>query len=165
MITFDTCEQQRSLNTASVASKSASNVKQKIAVGQRVFQPSVGNHARDSRSSVSSTDSGFGPSTDGEVSRQQPFIAVKPKPSSSTPSSGDGSVERKKIVSSHSDGGRFSERDPTGSTNGLENLNNYSWYWDSMSRQDAEKKLEEEGKVGNFIVRLNLEGTYVMTVW
>lgn len=138
--------------------------KGKGTVGQRLSQPPVGGHARDSRSSVSSTDSGFGPSTDGEVSRQPFVAAVEPKPFSSTPSSGDGSVKRNKPGSSHSDGGCF-ERKSTGSSSNLENLNSYPWFWGSMSRQDAQKKLEEEGKVGNFIVRLNAEGTYVMTVW
>ena len=113
---------------------------------------------------MSSTDSGLGPSTDGEISRSQ-FVAVGTKQSLSTPSSADGSVEHTKSSKSHSDGGCFSERISPGSSNGHENFDNYSWFWDTMSRADTEKKLQTEGKVGNFVVRVNAEGRYVMSVW
>lgn len=154
--------QRNFFDSASVQPKPPAISKPKV---QRLSQPQTGSYARDCRSSVSSTDSGFGPSTDGEVSRQ-PFVAAEPKPFSSTPTSADGNVKHSKaIASSHSDGGCFPGRTPPGRSSSHENFNNYSWFWDTISRADTEKKLQTEGKVGNFIVRLNAEGSYVMSVW
>ena len=45
---------------------------------------------------------------------------------------------------------------------------NYSkckWFWDTTSRQEAERRLLSEGKIGNFIVRINASGHFVMTYW
>ncbi|XP_064390037.1 uncharacterized protein LOC135337940 isoform X3 [Halichondria panicea] len=39
------------------------------------------------------------------------------------------------------------------------------WFWGKASRQEAERRLLSEGKVGNFIVRINASGHYVMTYW
>ena len=46
-----------------------------------------------------------------------------------------------------------------------EELENYGWFWGCMSRQDCEKKLQSEGKVGNFVVRINARGYYIMSFW
>ena len=46
-----------------------------------------------------------------------------------------------------------------------EELDNYGWFWGCMSRQDCEKKLQSEGKVGNFVVRINASGNYIMSFW
>ena len=135
--------------------------KGKRVVDQRLAQPPTNGGSRNSRSSVSSTDSGFGPSTDGEVSRQ-PFVTVETKKSLSTPSSADGKLKYGKQQKGHSDGGCFEGR---GNQNGHENMHNYSWFWDTLSRTETENKLQTEGKVGNFVVRINAEGSYVMSVW
>ena len=39
------------------------------------------------------------------------------------------------------------------------------WFWHYMSRQDCEKKLRDEGKIGNFAIRINANGHYIMSLW
>ena len=34
-----------------------------------------------------------------------------------------------------------------------------------MSRQDCEKKLKEEGDIGNFVIRINANGRYILSLW
>ena len=120
------------------------------------------------RASVVSTDSGIGPSAGGEIRRT---VSSQRPGSSSVPSSGDGKFCRplppSTSTTSKSDGGKFDrllgvqveeEGDP-------EELDNYGWFWGCMSRQDCEKKLQSEGKVGNFVVRINASGNYIMSFW
>ena len=120
------------------------------------------------RASVVSTDSGIGPSAGGEIRRT---VSSQRPGSSSVPSSGDGKFCRlppsTTSTTSKSDGGKFDrllgvqveeEGDP-------EELDNYAWFWGCMSRQDCEKKLQSEGKVGNFVVRINANGNYIMSFW
>ena len=46
-----------------------------------------------------------------------------------------------------------------------EELENYPWFWGHMDRPTSEKKMKEVGKVGNFSIRINAKGEYVMTFW
>ena len=46
-----------------------------------------------------------------------------------------------------------------------EKLEKYGWFWGNISRSQSEKKMTEEGKVGNFSIRINADGYYVMTLW
>ncbi|CAI8022104.1 hypothetical protein GBAR_LOCUS13007 [Geodia barretti] len=46
-----------------------------------------------------------------------------------------------------------------------EELENYKWFWGEMNRADSETKMRAEGEVGNFAIRLNANGHYVMTFW
>ena len=39
------------------------------------------------------------------------------------------------------------------------------WYWGCMSRTDCADKLRTEGSLGNFVVRMNANGHYVMSLW
>ena len=57
---------------------------------------------------------------------------------------------------STSDGGQFAIR---------EELDNYKWFWSHMNRGDSEAKMKAEGKIGNFAIRVNATGSYVMTFW
>ena len=57
---------------------------------------------------------------------------------------------------STSDGGQFAIR---------EELDNYKWFWGNMNRADSEAKMKAEGKIGNFAIRVNATGSYVMTFW
>ena len=43
-------------------------------------------------------------------------------------------------------------------------LEEYPWVWGWMSREDCERKLHAEGEVGNFVVRINAMGDYVMSL-
>lgn len=127
------------------------------------------------RTSVISTDSGIGPSVEGVVAQQRKGRLHR-NGSSSVPTSGDGTFRRQDGAGkppaggrskSQSDSGRFKVRmavevnDPAEE----EELNNYTWYWGSMKRPECEKKLQEEGLVGNFVVRLNARGEYIMSFW
>ena len=124
----------------------------------------------DQRASVLSNDSGIGPSSEGEVRRTPP--SYRPG-SSSTPSSGDGKFRRAPIQSfsssavskSQSDGGKFDVRHRVEVVDDPEELENYRWFWSCMSRQECEKKLKSEGKVGNFVIRINANGDYIMSFW
>ena len=44
-------------------------------------------------------------------------------------------------------------------------LSLYTWYWGVTSRQDCEMMLQEKGVVGNFVVRMNDRGDYIMSFW
>ena len=55
-----------------------------------------------------------------------------------------------------SDSGQFKVR---------EELDKYQWYWGHMSRADSEAKMKEEGELGNFAIRVNASGYYIMTFW
>ena len=46
-----------------------------------------------------------------------------------------------------------------------EDLGRYDWYWGPMSRDECEKSLKEKGQIGNFVVRKNDRGNYVMSFW
>lgn len=46
-----------------------------------------------------------------------------------------------------------------------EDLTQYDWYWGQMSRDECGKELMERGKIGNFVVRKNDRGDYVMSFW
>ena len=37
------------------------------------------------------------------------------------------------------------------------------WFWGHISRAECDKRLRTEGRVGNFVVRINAEGIYVMS--
>lgn len=39
------------------------------------------------------------------------------------------------------------------------------WFWGFMNRGDCEKKLYNEGEIGDFIVRLNFRQQLVMSLW
>ena len=39
------------------------------------------------------------------------------------------------------------------------------WFWGYMNRGDSEKKLYNEGKIGDFIVRLNSDRQLVISLW
>jgi len=108
------------------------------------------------RASVISTDSGFGASEGGEVRRE--------RGSKSAPNSGDGKFSRR--VQPDKNGTPFGRpivevRDDTNEMD----YEKCKWYWGNVPRQEAEKRLLSEGKRGNFIVRINANGYYVMTYW
>ena len=44
-------------------------------------------------------------------------------------------------------------------------MTRYAWYWGRLDRQDCERQLKERGTVGNFVVRMNAAGYYVMSFW
>ena len=44
-------------------------------------------------------------------------------------------------------------------------MTRYAWYWGPLSRQECETELKERGIVGNFVVRMNTSGDYVMSFW
>jgi hypothetical protein len=46
-----------------------------------------------------------------------------------------------------------------------EELDNYKWFWGEMNRADSETMMRAEGEVGNFAIRVNANGHYVMTFW
>jgi hypothetical protein len=46
-----------------------------------------------------------------------------------------------------------------------EDLSLYDWYWGQMSREECGRELMERGKIGNFVVRKNDRGDYVMSFW
>ena len=46
-----------------------------------------------------------------------------------------------------------------------ESLVQSKWFWGYMNRGDTEKKLYTEGKMGDFIIRLNSNQQLVMSVW
>ena len=52
---------------------------------------------------------------------------------------------------------------PNGSS--TQELEEHPWFWGWMSREDCERRLETEGEVGNFVVRINAMGDYIMSFW
>ncbi len=48
---------------------------------------------------------------------------------------------------------------------GSEELENYVWFWGHMNRSECERRLHMEGKLGNFVVRINADGSFVLSVW
>ena len=100
----------------------------------------------------------------GEIHRN---VSSQRPGSSSVPSSGDGKFCRplppSTIAISKSDGGKFDRL--LGVQVEEEELDNYGWFWGCMTRQECEKKLQSEGKVGNFVVRINASGNYIMSFW
>ena len=46
-----------------------------------------------------------------------------------------------------------------------EKLDYYQWFWGDMSRVDCVAKMREKGDVGNFAIRVNASGHFVMTLW
>ncbi len=80
-------------------------------------------------------------------------------------------VER--FAGCHSDDGKFSHRIDTSqptSSNGNsvideDELSRYDWYWGEMTRDDCTVSLKERGMVGNFVVRKNNRGDFVMSFW
>ena len=75
----------------------------------------------------------------------------------------------------HSDDGKFrhrtdlSDRPMSDSSNDVgvdeEEMSRYDWYWGEMTRDDCTRALKEKGNVGNFVVRKNNRGDYVMSFW
>ena len=41
----------------------------------------------------------------------------------------------------------------------------YKWFWGYMSRGDCEIKLYNEGKIGDFVIRINSNGQLIMSLW
>jgi hypothetical protein len=39
------------------------------------------------------------------------------------------------------------------------------WFWGFMNRGDCERKLYSEGKMGDFIIRLNSKQQLIMSLW
>jgi len=66
---------------------------------------------------------------------------------------------------SQSDGGKFDVRQRVEVVDDPEELENYRWFWGCMSRQECENKLKSEGKVGNFVIRINASGDFIMSFW
>ena len=46
-----------------------------------------------------------------------------------------------------------------------EDLGRFTWYWGVTSRSDCEAMLKDKGVVGNFVVRMNDRGDYIMSFW
>ncbi|XP_019852537.1 PREDICTED: uncharacterized protein LOC100638682 [Amphimedon queenslandica] len=46
-----------------------------------------------------------------------------------------------------------------------DDLSRYDWYWGPMSRDECERSLKEKGQIGNFVVRKNDRGSYIMSFW
>lgn len=46
-----------------------------------------------------------------------------------------------------------------------DDLHRYEWYWGEMSREECGKNLKEKGEIGNFVVRKNDRGNFVMSFW
>ena len=46
-----------------------------------------------------------------------------------------------------------------------EDLMRYQWYWGPMNRSSCEQELKAKGKVGNFVVRKNDSGYFIMSFW
>lgn len=46
-----------------------------------------------------------------------------------------------------------------------EDLGRFTWYWGVTSRADCEAMLKEKGVVGNFVVRMNDRGDFIMSFW
>lgn len=46
-----------------------------------------------------------------------------------------------------------------------DDLSRYDWYWGPMSREECERGLKEKGQIGNFVVRKNDRGSYIMSFW
>lgn len=82
------------------------------------------------------------------------------------------------VTGCHSDDGKFMRRTnldpppPTSTTTSNtkinvdeEDLERYDWYWGEMSREDCTQSLKERGIIGNFVVRKNNRGDFVMTFW
>ena len=46
-----------------------------------------------------------------------------------------------------------------------EDLCRFTWYWGMTSRADCETMLKDKGVVGNFVVRMNDRGDYIMSFW
>ena len=62
----------------------------------------------------------------------------------------------------------YSQNKPSsdsGMFEGREELDNYEWFWGDMNRVDSEARIKEEGEVGNFAIRVNANGHFVMTFW
>ena len=118
-----------------------------------------------SRVSVASDDSGIGASNEGEVRRNKSRAG-----SSSLPASGDGTFLRPTgplSPKSQSDGGRFNVRQvvQVEEEGNPEELENYKWFWGHMNRKDCEEQLRAEGNIGNFVIRVNATGNYIMSFW
>lgn len=46
-----------------------------------------------------------------------------------------------------------------------EELDDYTWFWGHMNRAESEAKMKKVGVVGNFAIRINATGCYIMTFW
>ena len=115
--------------------------------------------------SIASDDSGIGASREGEIYRGKSRSGT-----SSLPASGDSSFLRPKgplFPKSQSDGGKFNARDvvQVEEEGNPEELENYKWFWGHMNRKDCEEQLRAEGNVGNFVIRVNATGNYIMSFW
>ncbi len=85
------------------------------------------------------------------------------------------SVVVNRLNGCHSDDGKFrhrtdlSDQRMPGNSNDVgvdeEELSRHDWYWGEMTRDDCTKALKDKGNVGNFVVRKNNRGDYVMSFW
>ena len=84
------------------------------------------------------------------------------------------SVIVQSLAGCHSDDGKFSHRvnssQPSSSSGNSvvideDELLRYDWYWGEMTRDECTQSLKEKGSVGNFVVRRNSRGDYVMSFW
>jgi hypothetical protein len=108
---------------------------------------SSGGNVRFSKMSTRSDDSGLGVSDNGQVFRQH---------HSGGETHRRPSIKTTDMKKSSSDSGQFDVR---------EELDNYQWYWGHMNRVDSEARMKAEGSVGNFAIRVNASGHFVMTFW
>ena len=128
-----------------------------------------------SRVSVASDGSGIGASSEGEIR-----CGKSRSRTSSLPVSGDGSFLRplgrlkqsdggnlNMSPKSQSNGGKFNVRDvvQVEEEGNPEELENYKWFWGHMNRKDCEEQLRAEGNVGNFVIRVDATGHYIMSLW
>ena len=46
-----------------------------------------------------------------------------------------------------------------------DSLVQWMWFWGFMNRGDCEKKLYNDGEIGDFVIRLNANQQLVMSLW
>lgn len=90
----------------------------------------------------------------------------------SKPNSGDSAIVHSAVSfgnkspkSASADGSFIRQTKSTEYSPAEEDLSKYEWFWGPMSRDECAKELQERGQIGNFIVRKNDRGDYVMSFW
>ena len=90
----------------------------------------------------------------------------------SKPNSGDSAIVHSAVSfgnkspkSASADGSFTRQTKTTEYSPDEEDLSKYDWFWGPMSRDECAKELQERGQIGNFIVRKNDRGDYVMSFW
>ena len=78
--------------------------------------------------------------------------------SRSKSSSADGKITHKKVA-------KPNKTKPSEDDDDDDDLSMFDWYWGQMSRDECGKELMDRGKIGNFVVRKNDRGDYVMSFW